>query len=275
MGPDEAIGGLLIAISCGVVLGIAALLIVYKMVDKDLPFWAGLCALIMIGVVLAFALHPSNPVVPGVVLVVALSLMVFFPYAVRTLEIFELRAIDADRLERTFEAVRVRPDNFAAKFELAKLLHDHGFIPQAINLANGTLASLSEETDDVRNRSLKDVFINEQRLVKRWQGEPQDMQALKCPNCGAFNRAAEVFCTKCSRPYALDIVRGQEVKSKVWGKLVLAWAAIAVFIPVAVGIGMSFDGILRIVSFVGGFALVGGLIAWLFKPPKHAPAIFS
>jgi hypothetical protein len=271
MGPEENIAGFMIAVASGIVLGVAVLLLIYKMVDGDLPVAPGLCALIMIVLSMALAIRPPHPVVPGVVLVFALTLMAFFPYAEQVLEAYELRAVDAERLARSYAAVDVRPDNFAAKFELARLLHSHGFKAQAVHLSGSTLATLDTQRDEVKNRSMRDVFHREEQLLKRWHGESQNAEALKCPGCGAFNRPNELFCNGCGRPYMLDIVRGQEVKPRVWAKLVLAWAALALLIPGAVAIAMSMEGIVRIVTFTGAIAVVGGLIAWLFRPPKHAP----
>src|SRR5437016_14650314 len=96
MTPDEAIPGLLIAIACGVVLGIAVLLLIYKMVDGDLPVVAGLPALVMILLAMALAIRPTHPAVPGVILVSAIALMAFFPYAVQVLESYELRAVRSE-----------------------------------------------------------------------------------------------------------------------------------------------------------------------------------
>lgn len=275
MSPDEAIGVFMIAIAVGVVQGIAVLLLIYKMVDGDLPVGAGLGALVMIGLSMALAIHPPHPVVPGVILVLSLTLMAFFPFAEQKLEEFELRAIDAARLSRCFEAVRVRPDNFAAKFDLARLMYAHGFHAQAMQLTGSTLATLSEQVDEVRNRSLKDIFHKEQILLTRWQQGPQNSQTVKCPGCGAFNRPEALFCTGCSRPYMLDIVQGQEVKPRVWAKLVLAWATLALFLPAFVAIGMNLEGILRVAAFAGSLVVIGLLIAWLFRPPAHAPPFYS
>src|SRR5579862_4844842 len=134
MGAEDALAQFLVAVASGIVLGVAVLLLIYKMIDGDMPVGAGLAALVMIFVSMALAIRPPHPIVPGVVLVMSLTLMAFFPYAEQKLEEFELRAIDAERLARTFEAVRLRPDNFSAKFELARLLYDHGFQAQAMQL---------------------------------------------------------------------------------------------------------------------------------------------
>jgi hypothetical protein len=275
MSPDDALAGFMIAVASGVVLGVAVLLIIYKMVDGDLPPGAGICAMIMVMVAMALAIRPPHPVVPGVVLVLSLTLMAFFPYAEQKLEEFELRRVDANRMAKSYEAARVRPDNFAAKFELAKILHAHGFVSQAIYLTGTTLAGLDTHKDEIQNRSLKDVFHREEVFLKRWQTEPQKTNAVKCLSCGTLNKTTDLFCTKCGAAYLLEIVQNQEVKPRVWAKMVLAWAALAVFIPGAVAIGMNLDGAVRMAAFLGGLFGVGALIFWLFKPPKHAPAAYD
>jgi hypothetical protein len=275
MGPEGALTGFLISIASGVVLGVAVLLIIYKMIDGDLPVVAGLFAGFMILLAMAISIRSTEPAVAGTVLVISLSLMAFFPFAEKTLEDFALRGIDSERLSRAYEAVSVRPDNFAAKFELAHLLHKHGFVTQAVHLSGSTIASLSTERDEIRNRSMREVFHREETLLKRWQTEPQSGDAVKCPSCGAYNRPTDIVCTSCQQPHLLHIVRGVQIKPKVWAKLVLSWGAIALFIPLTVMIGMNLDGIARIAAFAGGLALVGGLLAWLFKPPKHASAIWT
>jgi hypothetical protein len=273
----DALPVFFIAIASGVVLGVATLMIIYKMVDGDLPVGPGLGAMIMIVVVMALAIRPPHPAVPGAVLVVAVTLMAFFPYAEKVLEAFELRAIDANRMAKSYAAVEARADNFAAKFELAKLLFEHGFHAQAINLARTTLDSLKDDRDEVRNQSLRDMFHREELLMKRWISTTTESVTTNsvCPSCGARNGPADIFCIKCRRPYLLDIVRSQEVKPRVWAKLVLAWATLALFIPGFVAIGMNLEGALRVIAFCVAFAGIGALLAWLFRPPRHATATYA
>lgn len=267
--------GFFIAIASGVVFGVAALLIIYKMIDGHIHVGIGLASLVIMALAEALAIRPSHPAIPGVILVVALSLMAFFPFAERTLEDYELRGVDADRLARSFEALRVRPDNYAAKFDLANLLHKHGFVSQAVHVSSTALNELDTQRDEVKNRSMREVFHREEVLLKRWKQEPQSMEAVKCPNCGTFNRPTELLCTKCAEPYMLHIVRGVQVKPKVMGRLVLAWAVTALFIPVSVVIGMDLDGVLRYLAFGVALTLLGALMAWLFKPPQHSSAIVT
>jgi hypothetical protein len=245
------------------------------MIDGDLPVVAGFSALIIIVLVMALAIKPPHPSVPGVVLVCALTLMAFFPYAEHVLEEFELRAVDANLIAKSYAAVQMRPDNFAAKFELAKLLHGHGFEAHAIYLSGSTLTGLSHDRDDVRNSSVRDMFYREEILLKRWQHGPQDPNPVKCPSCGAMNQPSDLFCNGCGRPYLLDVVRGQEIRPRVWAKLVLAWATLALLIPGIVALGMNLTGATRLIAFGGAFLVVGLLLAWLFRPPKHAREAWS
>jgi len=275
MSQDEAIGALLTALGSGMVLSLATLFVIYKMVDGDMPLLAGLGSIVMIVLCMILAIKPPHPAVPAVVLVSVITLLAFFPFAEQKLEEFELRKIDAERLARSFGVVEARPDNFASKFELARAIYGHGFQAQAIYLAESTLAGLSTEKDDVKNRSLRDIFQREEILVRRWKAAPIGQQTFKCVSCGALNRPEDLFCHECHRPYMLDIVRSQEVKPRVWGKLVLAWASLALFVPAAVAIAMTLDEIPRMIAFGAALALVAGLISWLFRPPKHSQAFYG
>lgn len=270
MGPLDALPAFFIAIAAGVVMGIAALGLVYKMIDGDLGVGPGLIALILVALALALAIQPPHPMVPGAVLVSALALLAMFPFAESRLEEMELRAIDANGLRRSLEAVHVRPDNYSAKLEVAKVLYRHCFHAQAIELASATLGSLGTERDELRNQSAREMFSREESLLRRWRAAPADASAVKCPRCGAYNRPSELFCAGCQGPYLLDIVEGQEVRPRVWAKLVIAWAAIALLIPGCVAVAMNLGGILRPIAFVACLAAVGLLIAWLFRPPKFA-----
>ncbi|HTQ09163.1 MAG TPA: hypothetical protein VMI31_03745 [Fimbriimonadaceae bacterium] len=277
MGPptDVAVGALLTTLGTGMVLSIAAVFIVHKMVDKDLSIPAGIGAMFVMILCMILCVKPPHPVVPAVVLISVVTLLAFFPFAEQKLEEFELRKIDAERLARAFGIVEARPDNFAAKLELAKWIHEHGFAAHAIYLAESTLSQLSTEKDDVKNRSMRDLFSREEGMLRRWKTEPPGQQTYKCMSCGALNRPEDLFCHGCRRPYMLDIVRSQEVTSRVWAKLVLAWAALALFIPGVVAIAMVLDGVLRISAFVAALAVVAVFVSWLFRPPKHAPVMYG
>ncbi len=71
----EGLASLAIAIFASVVMGIAALLIIYKMVDGEFPFLQGMVALIIVFLMIALAVIAKSPVVPGTIFVVALTSM--------------------------------------------------------------------------------------------------------------------------------------------------------------------------------------------------------
>lgn len=270
MGNGPGFGELLITLGTGLVMAIGVLFLVWRMIDGDLPFVFGVVAIVLMMVALALAIKPPHPAIPGVVLVVMLTLLAFFPYAEGVLENVELRAVNAGQMARAFEVVRLRPDNYVAKFELARHLHDHGFKSQAIALSSATMAQLGTTRDEVKNQSMQDLFYKEQILLKRWHAEPGSVPVTTCPSCGQVNRAEDFVCAKCGANYPFEIIARNEVRPKVMGKLVLAWGCLAVAFPGIVAAALHFEGTMRIVAFVGGLVLVGVLFAWLFKPPSYA-----
>lgn len=260
----------MIALGSGLVGAIAVLLIIWRMIDGDLHVAAGFPAIILVIVAMAFAINPPHPAVPGVVLVVLLSLMVFFPYAEGILEEVEHRAIRAGQMARSFDIVRERPDNYVAKFQLAQLLHDHGFVAQAIYLASGTMSSLGTARDEVSNRSVQDMFYREQKQLERWIANPGPTISTTCPKCKHINKPDDFICAKCGTSYPLEIISNKEVRPKVMAKLVLAWGVLAVFIPVAVSVALNFAGPIRYAAFLGCVVAVGALFTWLFRAPRYA-----
>ncbi len=272
--PWEGIGGLLIAVTTSVVLGIAFLLLVYKLIDGDLPLIPGIVGLGVILVLVLLSVKPIHPAVPMVVLIVTLTVMGLFPYASTQLEEAELRAIDTARLEKAYEAIVARPDNVPVLFEIARRLNDHGMKGHAVGIATQTLDALSRQVDEVSNRSLRDTFRVEEYEVKRWRREiakePALGRQIPCPHCGHRNGLELIVCANCGEAYVLTLARSLDVRKRFFGKLVLAAAAIAGLIVGASAIGLYLGGIAAVAAFVGAIAGVGLFINMLFGRPKLA-----
>src|SRR4051812_16188736 len=100
---EEGLANLGLSIVASVVLGIAVLLLVYKMIDGDLLFVSGAPAMVVIVLLLYQCIHPIHPVMPGVILVVALTCLALFPYAQDQLEKTELRQLHTERLIRSYD----------------------------------------------------------------------------------------------------------------------------------------------------------------------------
>lgn len=271
---QDAIGGLMIAVASGVVLGIAALLIIYKTIDGDIPGWMGLGSLVGIIGVLLMTAKPPHPAIPGIVLVVALTLMAFFPFMLNQLDKADLNSFDVGRLQKSYQALAARPDNFASKLEVAKALHSQGFVHQAIAIANATLDSIPTEKNDVTNRSLRDQFRDEEYKVKQWMRAagkvPLYAAHMRCGNCNHENPLTAVVCEKCAHPYLLDVARKGDNKTKVIGKLVLSWGLLALLLVGSAAVGLAMPGAAGIGVIFLFLIGIGLLFAWMFRRPGLA-----
>lgn len=271
---SEMIGGLMVAVASGVILGIAALLIVYKMIDGDIPVWMGFGSLIGIVGVLLMTAKPPHPAVPAVVLIVALTLMAFFPFMLNQLDRADLNSFDVGRLQKAYQSLAARPDNFASKLEVAKALHSQGLVHQAIAIATATLDSIPVTKDNVTNRSLRDQFRDEDYKVKQWMrvaGKvPLYAVHMRCGNCSHENPVSAIVCEKCGHTYLLDVARKGDNKSKVIGKLVLSWGLLALFLVGSASAGLAMPGIAGIGVILLSLVAIGFLFAWMFRTPGLA-----
>ena len=264
----------MIAVASGVILGIAFLLIVYKMIDGEIPAGMGLGSLVGIIGVLMMTAKPPHPAIPAVVLIVALTLMAFFPFMLNQLDKADLNSFDVGRLQKAYQSLAARPDNFASKLEVAKALHSQGFVHQAIAIANETLNSIPTEKHNVTNRSLRDQFRDEDYKVKQWMRTagkaPLYAAHMKCGNCGHENQLTAIVCEKCGHTYLLDVARKGDNKAKVIGKLVLSWGLLALFLVGSASAGLAMPGIAGISVILGSLVAIGFLFAWMFKTPGVA-----
>jgi hypothetical protein len=257
----EGLAGLGLAIVASVVLGIAVLLLVYKMIDGELPAAAGLGTVIAIFFLLYQCVHPIHPVMPAVVLVVALCCMATFPYAADQLEKSELRQLHTEKLIRTYDAFVARPDNFSALFEIARGLYKHGMKANAIAITTATLNGLNTQLDPIHNRSVRDQFREEEFTLKRWvreaQANPKGELPVICA-CGVKNPPEKIVCHSCGRPYVIDAAHNMNLRPRILARLVLAFGLVAALIVGAAAIGLYFSGIVLVIAMtiaVGGTAL--------------------
>ncbi len=263
----------LVAIPCIVVIAVCILLISYKMIGGDFPVGAGFGAIAILIGVMWFCVTPPHPLVPAVALVAILGLMTSFPFVEKQLEVRELRAYDLSRLERAFAALEQKEDNPSAAFEAARWLWQQGFRQDAMAIADSTLGKLDTRRDEVRNTSMRDMFRNEEVMLRNWRREPASIespQARVCPACRTVNEPGSLKCAGCNRPYLLDKAKLASFKDKVLAKLLFSYAAVCGLIVGGAAIGMALEGALRWVAVLGAVALVGGLLAWMLKPPAAA-----
>ena len=255
-------------------MGIAFLLMLYKMIDGELPFVPGIAGMGFLMFLLAMSVKPVHPAIPGIIFVVVLTAMGLAPFAANQLEQVELKAFETDRLIRLYENYVQRPDNVAALLKIADHLYQNGLRANAIAIASATLNSLSNQPDAIHNRSQRDYFRTEDYALQRWIRETGDISLLKpvpCPSCGAVSRPEFLLCETCGRPYLIDIVNKMHnvnVAPKVYGKLVLSFGAIATLIVVCSAVGLYFSGVFMFLMMVIAIAGVAALLNYLFRAPQ-------
>lgn len=268
-GLETGVTSLLIALGMIPIVGVAALFLIRSMIDGDLDVVQGIAAFAVLFLLMAIAIWQPVPIASGAVFVILLSLMAFFPYAVSQMERIEMQEIDTDALDAAYRNVHDRPDNVVARFRLAQALHDHGLPGHAILLAESTLDTISTVIDPVQNRSSRHLYRSEEQSAKQWRRELRDdrvFSSLKCPSCGHLNPPTAIACEQCQKPYLLELARKLKPRARFLGKLVLAWAAIALFLVAAALLGSSLSGVMAMLSILLALGCVGGLIYWLFKP---------
>lgn len=271
----EAFPALLIALVAVLVMGLAMVKVIHMMIMGDVTPVQGLIALTGLLATMAITIASRSEVVAAAAFVVVITLAVFYPYAATQLERLELRQIDVDGLEKVFSNAIAHPDSPVARFQIAAIVYDLGLPGHAIAITETTLQSLSAAVDDVQNRSLRDVFRVEELRAKQWRRDLRDPSAfapVACPGCGARNSPGTLACEGCGRAYLLDIARELDIKPRFVGRLVIAWAVLALFLVGAVTLTTMLSGALLWLAFLGVMALVGGLLWLLFRDPRLSDA---
>lgn len=270
---DRAIA-FFITLPSAVLVGVCVVIIIHRMISADLAVVHGIVAMGVLLATLALCVRPPHPMFPILAWVAILALMLTYPFAETQLIKVQLRDIDVEKLERSYNALAARPDNAAAAFEVAKQLYAFGFVEQAIAIAESTLMQLSQKVDSVTNASFRDAFRAEQVLVNRWKHTPVPAPpptARRC-SCGAENPAQAIVCQKCGRPYMLEKVRAINPGKRFAGKLALTWILIAAAVVGGGALAMS-AGSLAIPAIFVVLAIVGGLLYWLFRIPSAGASV--
>jgi hypothetical protein len=253
------------------VMGFAFLKVIGMMVMGDLGLLPGIGALAILLGIFALTIWSKSMVVAIAAFAVMAGLMAFFPFAESQLEALSLREIDVESLDKLFRTASQRPDNFAVRFEIARSIYGLGLPGHAIAIVETTLASLSTVKDDVQNRSLRDVFRGAEFEAKQWRRtlhDPDAFRPVSCPRCGHSNQPGLLACGGCQGPYLLDLARKLDVRSKFIGKLVFGWALIAALFVAVAAVAPTMSRIALAIAILVALILVGGILAWLFRPPK-------
>lgn len=265
-GADGQMIQLMITLPSALIIGFAVLMMIYRMIDGQMPAAPGVTVIGLLFVVLYFCVWPPHPAVPAIGLVAVICGMVGFPFAESYLEKMLLEEIDVDQLERSLKSWQARPDNIASQLQLAASLYKQGFRHHAIALASDGLSRASTVVDDVRNTSMRDVFRQEEYALRKWQQEDTPApKEVNCPSCGHRNPHTTVFCQKCQQPFILALARNTNVGVAVFGRLAITMAMICAAIVAGCAVGLYFDGPLKWLAFTVMIVIIGAAIAFILR----------
>lgn len=217
----------------------------------------------------------KDPVLPWAILVVMGTMIAFYPFAAQQVSDYDHRRINLESLERHYAAWAQRPDNSSAALGLARCLYDRGYRSAAVSLADRMLSAYSTEIDMQTMRSPREMFREEDILLKRWKRSltTDDSRPIRC-SCGNKNPAHVLDCERCGRPHVLEASRRSQNGGRFLGKLILAWALIAGCLVCSAANAAYAPQQWRTPGFIACLAVVGGILAWLFRRPRHDQTVY-
>ena len=268
--PEEHIIRLLLVFCFIPIVGVIVQFIIRWWIDGDITFIPAILSLAGLILGMAVSIGSANLIIAGVVLVIDISMAVFFPYARDALEAVELKAIDAEQLERAHARLAEKSENIGSVFVIARSVHSLGLHGHAIRIAENALSSLSTSMDPLKFQSMRDLFRAEESELKSWQNrnpKPKTFNPIKCKRCGFTNQAGTIACGLCQAPYLLDMARGAFARRRAMARLLLGWGTIAVLIPACAYISVTLPNLTfpLIGICVAG---AGVILGYLFRPPQ-------
>ena len=167
-------------------------------------------------------IHPPEPYLSPVCFVAITSMVVFYPIVRSSLTKRAMIKIDLEHLERLHEQVRMNPTNTAAKFKIADMLYNRGYVSHAVAVAE----NLSEKMP-------KELYPEENRILNGWRSATRGRltsRPLPCPNCGTYNPPGDIRCVQCGDDYLLRLAKGQWLRGFVGSQLLAGWLVAVVAI---------------------------------------------
>lgn len=264
---DKAIAFMVTGASI-VIFGLGIVVMVWWMLETKIETGVGLAGIAGCLTAMAVSIAAGSSIVTGTIMVSFIGLVLMYPFAENKLAETELRGYNIELMDRAHQELNRRPDNVPAAFQLARSLYHYGMRGHAIALSQQTLDRLSNNQDPTQNRSIRDIYRNEEYELKNWKSaseDPRYYRPLACPQCKAMNPPGNLACNRCQSPYLLEIARSADPRLKVKGKIVLAWAMITGIIPFAAWAGVALKGAGSTLAVGGGLAALGLVLWWLFK----------
>ena len=267
----DNLAGLATAIFIFIPVALWIILSIHWMIEGDLGVIPGLVGIGVAIAMVPLAIWPPDPVIPGIIFAVVIASAVFFPFALTQANARMHRLLDTQELENAYAAYGQHPDNVAAKFQIARVLHKYGLTTHAVAIAESARHSLSTELDPVSNRSAQDLFQTEINLISRWREEAGgrlEIKPTKCQRCGRPNPPGTIGCLGCGAPYLLDLARETHEREHFITRLVSAWAIIVSVIVLGALAGTKFTGTTMLAAILVLVAFAGIGLSIIFREVK-------
>lgn len=218
----------------------------------------------------------KHPWIPLATIVVAATLLAFYPCAARQFALTDHIKINRDEIEKHYLSWSMRPDNSAAALALSDSLYKHGFRATAIGISTSVLGGYSRELDLQSLRAPRDAFRNEDFRLKQWLRDfnPETAAPIRCPFCQTPNDPSRLECESCGKAHILELVRSGPSSSLVAGKLVVGWAMVAGLLVGTVSassLPMPYSAIFIASGFLSVFAVIG----MLFRRGKYDQTVYQ
>jgi hypothetical protein len=265
----EAVPTLLLVLMSFPVFGFAIIKIAGMMLEHEIEAVPGIVAIGMCLAMFGTVAISKHPWIHLATIVVAATLLAFYPYAAKQFALTDHLKINRESIEKHYLSWSMRPDNSAAALALSDSLYKHGFRATAIGISSSVLGGYSKELDLQSLRAPRDAFRNEDYRLKQWLREfdVESAAPIRCPFCSTPNDPARLECESCGKAHILELVRGGPSSSSVAGKLILGWAMVAGLLVGTVAASALPMPVSLILIFVG-FGSVFATLGLLFKRGK-------
>lgn len=240
------------AIVVWVPVAIWIIALVNWMVTAEIDAISGIFGIALAVAVGFLAVSPPHPSLAPLFVLVAVVTVAVAPITRAAMNRAALQSLEVEAIERAYEMLSTKPDNFGAKIRLARALWGKGIRSHAIAIAEGALQNAPEA-----------MFAEEHRMLIQWRAaEPENpgVHRIRCIECGIPNTPGGMFCTRCGAPFLLDYAQGKWMKSGVIQRVTAGWIAAVGALVAIPTIAVAFPPIVSIiviplVVFVGGWML--------------------
>lgn len=241
-------------------VGIWIVSLIHWMVTAEIDVLSGFAGICLAAAVGFLAVNPPHPSLAPVFVIVAIGTVLIAPVARLAMNRAALQSIEVEAIERAYEMLGAKPDNFGAKIRLSRALWNKGIGSFAVAIAEGALAAAPVE-----------VFGEENRMLAQWKAAIRTnpgVTQIRCIDCGLVNEPGTMFCTRCGAPYLLDYAQGKWMQSGLLKRVTAGWIAAVGALVAIPSVAVAFPPVVSLIVvpllvFVGAWMLYAA-----FREPK-------